>query len=86
MNADQVEEMVYFSCFNSARARSVIRQPTAVRYANLLAQRTKAEIEARLTTHMDVEMPELGGHRDLIQMLNAVIKVDDSMKHKLYYC
>lgn len=41
LSPDEVQKLCFYSCYNSCRTRNVISQPTPVRYADLLCQRSK---------------------------------------------
>ncbi|KAJ6225576.1 hypothetical protein RDWZM_004121 [Blomia tropicalis] len=88
--ADEIQHLCFVLCYNSIRTRSIIAIPTAARYADLCAYRSKLHIEAQLEiTNISADKKKLkieDFEKEMIKQLNRLVKVYPSMKNRLYYC
>ena len=70
-----MHSFVYMACHNCVRTKKVIAIPTAVRYADLCAYRSKAHIEGQLALiQMDPNQAERM-EEEIIHKLNECVKV-----------
>ncbi|KPM04840.1 Argonaute-like protein, partial [Sarcoptes scabiei] len=85
LSKDQLHLLCFFMCFNCIRFRGVIAIPTAIRYADLCAYRSKIHLEARLAiTGIDAKKKQVA--EIMLQQMNDWIKVDHNVRNYLYYC
>lgn len=89
MSADQIQKLCFLACYNSIRTRNVIAIPTAVRYADLCAYRSKIHVESQRMM-VDTVMQE-GDNKEeieakIIEKLNSVVQVNVNVRNRLYYC
>lgn len=96
LSSDDVQKLCFYSCYNSIRTRNVIAIPTAVRYADLCAYRSKMHIEAQRAredsrsslSHRNYghSAPEAGTEEAIIRKLNDQARLHERVKHRLFYC
>ena len=88
MTADTVQKMCFLLCYNSIRTRGVLAIPTPVRYADLCAYRSKLHIEAQRdvadTSKVEGKIEDI--EAEIIKRLNDMVKVNQNLKDRLYYC
>lgn len=73
-------------CYNSIRTRNVIAHPTPIRYADLCAYRSKLHIEAQNELINIPKEKESQFEEMVIRQLNTLVKIDEKIKNRLYYC
>lgn len=71
-------------CFNCVRFRGAISIPTAIRYADLCAYRAKLHIETQYRV-APMNLKNLN-ETELMEKLNASVKVHDNLQNVIYYC
>ena len=88
MNADTIQKMCFLVCYNSIRTRGVLAIPTPVRYADLCAYRSKLHVEAQRdmieNTKSQVSSDDL--EATIISRLNDMVKMNENIRNRLYYC
>ena len=93
MTSDQMQQFCFLVCYNSIRTRGVLAIPSPVRYADLCAYRSKLHVEAQRDL-IDVASKSSEENTEkieqieieIIRRLNEIVKVNDKVKDRLYYC
>jgi len=91
LSPDEIQKLCFYSCFNCTRTRSVIAIPIPVRYADLCAYRSKAHLAAQLGQEEGRSRGSGGtinpsDEEAIIGKLNEQAKLNENIKHRLYYC
>nr|SZF06499.1 argonaute-2-like protein [Psoroptes ovis] len=86
INMDTIEKFCYYLCHNCIRCRGSISIPIPVYYADLCAYRSKLHLEAQYALS-GVPFENLQEFENVvITKLNRLVKIDEKIKNKLYYC
>ena len=88
LSADDLQRMCFMLCYNSIRTRGVLAIPTPIRYADLCAYRSKLHVEAQRDI-VDVVVDQNQAEdleTAIIRKLNEMVKLNDKIKNRLYYC
>nr|AUI38422.1 argonaute 8 [Dermatophagoides farinae] len=87
-NNDALQKFVFYLCHNCTRFRGgAIALPTPVRYADLCAYRAKIHVEAQIEKLCMPRGQIIQGdyEKKLIDRLNELVKIHQSLKRVLYY-
>lgn len=88
LSMEQLQHLTYYACLNYGRSKTRIDIPTAIRYADLCANRTlllaKEELKNIVTASPSSRM--LKNEESIIRTLNDKVQHEREDKSRLYFC